>query len=146
VRLLRSYLRQFKPNYARDQQRRAFQKKQWRKRVDAQMRGPGQRGGGRGAGPYVVRNGTTFYRFPCQRCNAPFESPASENVTCPKCGFQMWVRAGVRSHSVGSADSAPTTRSASTASELERLAELHRSGALTDDEFATAKAHVLSQS
>ena len=144
-------MRSLKP-YTKDDRRRDFQKQQWRNRVDAQMQAA-KRGTG---APYVVRGGRTLYRFPCQNCNAALEAPASPRVTCPYCGFAMWVRAGKQSHSVGPADppkpieappkpiEAPKpTRKASTTSELERLAKLHRSGALTDAEFAAAKAGVL---
>ena len=141
IGLLRSYLRQFNPNYTRDQQRKAFQKQQWRKRVDAQMRGARQPSA---RDPSVPGSRTTFFRFVCLNCNAQLESPASRSVTCPLCGFEMWVKAGARSHSVGPANSTATPRP-STTSELERLAKLHSSGALTDAEFAAAKTRVLSQ-
>jgi DNA-directed RNA polymerase subunit RPC12/RpoP len=130
----RSYMRQFSPGYIADQRRREFQKKQWRKRVDARMRAARQPS---------VRNGTGLYDVLCPNCSAALQSPASENIKCPTCGFHMWVRTGVRSTTVRPAK-ATTTRRSSTASELERLARLHESGALTDDEFAAAKARALS--
>jgi Short C-terminal domain len=53
-------------------------------------------------------------------------------------------------HAQGEAEDAPAPPAAPTAApagdptaELERLAQLHQSGALTDDEFAAAKAKVL---
>lgn len=148
--LLRSYVKSSLKFPTKDDRRRAFQKQQWRNRVDAQMRGTS-----RADAPYVVRGGQTLYRFPCQNCDAALEAPASNRVTCPYCGFAMRVRAGKQSHSVSPADPPKPTRGASTttpiggrrpstASELERLAKLHRSGELTDAEFAAAKARVLS--
>lgn len=54
--------------------------------------------------------------------------PMGDNIKCPTCGFHMRVAP------------APTN---DTASELQRLATLHGSGALTDAEFAAAKAKVI---
>jgi hypothetical protein len=58
-------------------------------------------------------------------------------MKCPKCDFNMSVRPAVQANARGG-------RARNTTSELERLARLHKSGALTDDEFAAAKARALS--
>ncbi len=93
--------------------------------------------------PFVVRGGTTFYKFRCLNCNVPLESPATESFMCPKCSCRMFVRAGVRMHSVGTVNPPPTLRS-SDLSALSRIADLHRSGELTDEEFAELKARLLN--
>lgn len=98
----------------------------------------------------TVTSGPTLYNVRCPNCSAALQSTASESVTCPKCGFHLWVRPNIRSTTVRSSKTTttaprPSTRKPSTSSELERLAKLHRSGELTDAEFAAAKARVLSQ-
>ena len=73
----------------------------------------------------------------CPKCSAALVSPVGNNIKCPKCGFRMRVWA------IAPASTPPQTPSTDTAGELQRLAGLHSSGALTDAEFAAAKAKVL---
>lgn len=76
----------------------------------------------------------------CPKCSAALVSPPGNNVKCPKCGFRMRVWATANPP----APSAPTTSGNNgTAGELERLAALHARGALSDEEFAAAKAKML---
>lgn len=55
-----------------------------------------------------------------------------------------WVLALVWAFIKPATPSAGASPVVTTSSELERLAELHRSGALTSDEFAAAKAKVVA--
>ena len=127
---LSSYLRQANPATWGDQRRRAYQKQQWRKRVDAQMRAPRQSG----------------RTVACPNCSSQITFPLRPGTwTCTKCGYQMVVTFGKNTTTVRQAGTAPVRsgRVPSTASELERIARLHESGALTDAEFAAAKTKVI---
>lgn len=73
------------------------------------------------------------FNVTCPKCKAALVSPVGDNIECPKCGFRMRV---------WQTTSAPSA--SGTAAELERLAALHKSGGLTDEEFAAAKARVLA--
>lgn len=131
--LFRSYLRTLKP-YTKDDRRRDFQKQQWRRRVDAQMRGAS------------LSTGRTV---PCPNCSTAITFPAPGRWSCKKCGYNMDVTFGKNATTMREAgpdtpsDPKAGNRAVSTASQLERLAKLHRSGELTDDEFAAAKARVI---
>jgi hypothetical protein len=59
-----------------------------------------------------------------------------------KSGAQRRAVSGAPVESSGATEPAPAGQGGPTA-ELDRLAELHASGALTDAEFATAKSQVL---
>ena len=129
--LFHAYLRSLK-SPTKDDRRRQFQKQQWRRRVDAQMRAASQRSSGR--------------TVPCPNCSAQITFPAPGTWTCTKCGYAMMVTFGLNTTTVretGPPSPAGGRAASSTATELERLAKLHRSGALTDTEFAAAKAKVL---
>jgi hypothetical protein len=54
------------------------------------------------------------------------------------------IAAWMSTHSIPFRDDAGTTSTDSTSAELVRLAELHSTGVLTDDEFATAKTRLLN--
>jgi hypothetical protein len=71
-------------------------------------------------------------------------SPASEDFACPNCGYRMWIRAGVGKHSVGNVNPEPAIRKPVPMNELQRPADLHHNGELTDEEFAELKARLLS--
>lgn len=71
----------------------------------------------------------------CPKCSAALVSPVGNNIKCPKCGFRMRVWA--------TAPAASQPAATDTAGELQRLAALHASGALTDAEFAAAKAKII---
>jgi len=46
-------------------------------------------------------------------------------------------------HSVGNIEPEPTTRPGFSVNDLQRIADLHRSGELTDDEYAELKSRML---
>lgn len=78
-----------------------------------------------------------LYNVRCPKCSAMVQLPASKSIKCPQCKYRMSV--------TPNQPTAARVPVRDTTSELERLARLHSSGALTDDEFATAKAAVFSQ-
>jgi len=127
--LLRGLAKELKP-YTKDDRRRDFQKQQWRRRVDAQMKAA------RSGQPPAVSSHK--FNVICPKCRAALISPLGDNIKCPQCGFRMRVYQTTPSPALR----APSP-SDSTASELERLAKLRKSGGLTDEEFAAAKAKVL---
>lgn len=91
-----------------------------------------------------VADGRTQYKVKCPSCSAPLVSPASSNITCPKCHVAMRVTAEGESAVAAVCEMPGTaTRSASLTDELERLATLHSQGALSADEFAAAKRRLL---
>lgn len=80
-----------------------------------------------------------LYNVRCPSCSEMVRLPAGERLRCPKCKARMWVRPTVnQSAAIRQVPAKDTT------TELERLATLHTSGALTDEEFAAAKAKVLT--
>ena len=126
--LFRSYVRSLKP-LTKDDRRRAFQTQQWRNRVDAQMRGS--------SGPERT--------VACPNCSCRTTFPRPGTWTCTQCGYKMAVSFGKDTTTVRQVGCLPmsSTRPLSTAGELERLAELHKTGAITDVEFAAAKAKII---
>lgn len=87
----------------------------------------------------VLQAGVALYNVRCPKCAAMVRLPAGDHRTCPECGTQMSVVPVARQ------PAAPLqTAATGTTSELERLAKLHSSGALTDEVFAAAKTNVLN--
>ena len=88
----------------------------------------------------------TPYKVRCPGCSAYLVSRPGTGIKCPKCNVEMTVTpidaqtaTALRETTAAVAQAQPGLTN-----ELERLAGLHRTGALSDDEFAAAKARVLS--
>jgi hypothetical protein len=84
------------------------------------------------------------YKFECPACTALLVARAGTGIFCPKC--QAWLNVAPQDSRTAIATIAPPPQSSSPASltnELERLADLHSSGALSAGEFDAAKRKLL---
>ena len=81
-----------------------------------------------------------LYNVCCPKCSATVRLPVSKSIKCPQCSYRMSVTPTPRQPATINVTARDTT------SELERLAKLHSSGALTDEEFAAAKTAVFPPS
>lgn len=90
--------------------------------------------------------GGTRYKVRCPECSAYLVSRPGTGIKCPKCNVHMTVTPidAQTATAITETAEAVTPAQAGVTNELERLAELHRTSALSDDEFAAAKARVLS--
>jgi hypothetical protein len=73
----------------------------------------------------------------CPSCSATVHLPFGDNQRCPSC------QKPIRVFPTPLNSPAPTANDS--VGDLERLAKLHASGALTNEEFAAAKAKILSE-
>jgi hypothetical protein len=89
------------------------------------------RGGRRAAVPTAPKHAVA-----CPSCSETVYLPFGDNQRCPACGKPIRVFPISRKPAI------PAPRDP--VNDLERLAKLHESGGLTDDEFAAAKAKILA--
>jgi DNA-directed RNA polymerase subunit RPC12/RpoP len=96
--------------------------------------------------PTAAADGRPRFKVKCPSCSTALVSPAGSDITCPRCHIRMVVTPQGESAVASITRPHELAPSGSLTDELERLSGLHRSGSLSDDEFAAAKARVLSQS